>query len=141
MNEKIKHFLSESMKAWSMDLTCNNKPLGGVDIKHGVFQGDSLSCLLFVVYLITLTVILHKSESAYQFSRNKEKIHHLFLMDDLRLYARNEKGLESLVQTVHFFSDDIDMEFGIDKCATLILKRGEITKSDGISLPDGRVMK
>ena len=141
MNEKIKHFLSESMKAWSMDLTCNNKPLGGVDIKQGVFQGDSLSCLVFVVYLITLTVILHKSESADQFSRNKEKIHHLFLMDDLRLYARNEKGLESLVQTVHFFSDDIDMEFGIDKCATLILKRGEITKSDGISLPDGRVMK
>ena len=62
-------------------------------------------------------------------------------MDDLRLYVRNEKGLESLVQTVHFFSDDIDMEFGIDKCATLILKRGEITKSDRISLPDGRVMK
>ena len=62
-------------------------------------------------------------------------------MDDLRLYVRNEKGLESLVQTVDFFSDDIDMEFGIDKCATLILKRGEITKSDRISLPDGRVMK
>ena len=33
------------------------------------------------------------------------------------------------------------MEFGIDKCATLVLKRGKITKFDGISLPDGRVMK
>ena len=62
-------------------------------------------------------------------------------MDDLKLYAKNEKGLESLFQTVRIFSDDIGMEFGIDKCATLVLKRGKITKFDGISLPDGRVMK
>ena len=62
-------------------------------------------------------------------------------MDDLNLYAENEKGLESLVQTVRIFSDDISMEFGIDICATLVLKRGKITKFDRISLPDGRVMK
>ena len=62
-------------------------------------------------------------------------------MDDLKLYAKNEKGLESLVQTVRIISDDIGLEFGIDKCATLVLKRGKITKFDGISLPDGRVMK
>ena len=62
-------------------------------------------------------------------------------MDDLKLYAKNEKGLESLVQTVQIFSDDIGMEFDIDKCATLVLKRGKITKFDGILLPDGRVTK
>ena len=54
-------------------------------------------------------------------------------MDDLKLYAKSEEGLESLVQTVRIFSDDIGMEFGIGKCATLVLKRGEITESDGIS--------
>ena len=62
-------------------------------------------------------------------------------MDDLKFYAKNEKGLESLFQTVPIFSDDIGMEFSIDKCATLVLKRGEITKFDGISLPHGRLMK
>ena len=49
--------------------------------------------------------------------------------------------MDSLVQTVRIFSDDIDMECGIDKCATLGLKRWKITKFDGISLPDGKVMK
>ena len=62
-------------------------------------------------------------------------------MDDLKLYAKNEKGLDSLVQTVRIFSKDIGMEFGIDKCGTLVLKRGKIRKLDGISLPDGKVMK
>ena len=36
------------------------KPLAGVDIKRRIFQGDSLSSLLFVLCLIPLTVILCK---------------------------------------------------------------------------------
>ena len=51
-------------------------------------------------------------------------------MDDLKLYDKNEKGLESLAQTVRIFSDNIGMEFGIDKCATLVLQRRKITKFD-----------
>ena len=49
---------------------------------------------------------------------NKEKINFLLFMDDLKFYAKNEKGLETLGQTIQIFSDDIGMQFGIDKCAT-----------------------
>ena len=38
-------------------------------------------------------------------------------MDDLRLHRRSEKRLDSLVQTVRVFSEDIGMEFGIENCA------------------------
>jgi hypothetical protein len=37
-------------------------------------------------------------------------------MDDLKLYAKNVKELDSLGQTVWVISDDIGMEFGIQKC-------------------------
>ena len=43
VSEQIKYFLSESMKTWRVDLTCNNQSLGRVDIKRGLFTGDSLS--------------------------------------------------------------------------------------------------
>ena len=36
---------------------------------------------------------------------------------------------------------DKRMEFGIVKCATIVLKRGKLVKSDGINLPDGKEMK
>ena len=140
VSEQIKLFLSESMKAWRVDLTCNNQYLGRVDIKRGIFQGDSLSPLLFVL-LLFYYVISDKSESAYQFSSTKEKITLLLFIDDLKLYAKNEKGLDSLVQRLRIFSDDIGMEFRIDTCATLVLKREKFTKFDGISLPDGKLMK
>ena len=50
VSEQIKLFLSESMKAWRFDLTCNNQSLGRVDIKRGIFQGDSLSHLYSVLF-------------------------------------------------------------------------------------------
>ena len=46
-------------------------------------------------------------------------------MDDLKLYAKSEQQLDSLVQTIRSFSKDIGMQFGIDKCALIMLKRGK----------------
>ena len=62
-------------------------------------------------------------------------------MDDLKLFARSEKALHSLVQTVRVVSEDIGIKLGIEKCAMLVLKRGNIIKSDGIVLPDDTVIK
>ena len=62
-------------------------------------------------------------------------------MDDLKLYSRNEKGLDSLVQTARDFGEDIGMKFGIEKCAVLVMEKGKIVKSVGIELPDGKIIK
>ena len=62
-------------------------------------------------------------------------------MDDLKLYSHSEKELDSLIQTVRSFSKDIRIEFGIEKCAMLVIEKGTIVKSVGIELPDGKVIK
>ena len=62
-------------------------------------------------------------------------------MDDFKLYSRSEKGLDSLVQTFRVFSEDIGIDFGIEKCAVLVMEKGKIVKSVGIELPDGKVIK
>ena len=49
--------------------------------------------------------------------------------------------MDSLLQTVHVFSEDIGMEFGIEKCAMLVMEKGKIVKSVGIELPDGKIIK
>ena len=130
MNRQIREFLQESMKTWPVELTCGEQILGEVKINRGIFKGDTLSPLLFVTVLILLTHILMKSKAGYEFSKVKVKVNHLLFMDDLNLFAKNEKSLDSLLQTVRIFSKDIGMEFRVDKCATLSLKRGNI---DGLS--------
>ena len=96
---------------------------------------------MFVLALIPLSLILRKTEAAFEFSESKEKINHLLFMGGLKLYSRSEKGLDLLVQTVCVFSEDIGMEFGIEKCAMLVMKKGKILKSVGIELPDDKVIK
>ena len=95
---------------------------------------------MFVLALIPLSLILRKAKAAYEFSESKENINHLLFMDDLKLYSRSEKGLDSLVQTVCVFSKDIGMELAIEKCVMLVMERGKIVKSVGIELPNGKVI-
>ena len=122
--ENIKSLLVNSMEKWKVMLCSQNSELGEVETKRGIFQGDSLSPLVFVLALIPLCLTLRKTKAAYEFSESKEKINHLSFMDDLKLHSRSEKGLDSLVQTV--FSEDIGMEFGIEKCAMLVMEIGKI---------------
>ena len=120
-------------------LCSGNSVLGEVEIKEVIFEGDFLS-LVFLA-LIPLSLIFRKAKAAFEFSESKEKINHLLFMDDLKLYSRSDKGFYSLVQTVCVFSEDIGMEFGIKKCAMLLMEKGKIVKPVGTELPDGKVIK
>ena len=58
-------------------------------------------------------------------------------MDDLKIYGKSEREINSLVSTLELFSTDVGMEFGTKKCGTLVLKRGKVVGSDGLELPSG----
>ena len=40
------------------------------------------------------------------------KINYLMYMDNTKLFAKNEKGMETLKKAVRIYSQDIGMEFG-----------------------------
>ena len=97
-----------------------------VDIKCGIFQGD-LCPLFFRLALIPLTTELNKTGCGYKIGQ--KSINHLFYMDDLKLFAKDEHELEGLLQTVKKFSDDIGMEFGLEKCPRASFSKGRLEKS------------
>ena len=66
---------------------------------------------------------------------------YLLSMNDLKLCIRSEKGLDSLLLSVRVFSEDIGMEFGVEKCTMLVMEKGKIVKSVGIELPNGKIIK
>ena len=45
--------------------------------------------------------------------------------DDIKILAKNEKALETLIQAVRIYSQEIGMEFGIEECAMLVMKSGK----------------
>ena len=69
--ENIKSLLLNSMEKWKVMLCSGNSELGEVEIKRGIFQGDSLSPLVFALAVIPLSLIVRKAKAAYEFSESK----------------------------------------------------------------------
>jgi len=95
-----------------------------IQIRRGIFQGDSLSPLLFCIALIPLTNELNRADCGCQVHGTESKISHLLYMDDLKLLGRKENDLENEMKIVQTNSKDTNMKFGLENCVRICLKRG-----------------
>ena len=66
--------------------------------------------------MVPLSLVLRKVKFRYEFGDKKTRINHLLFIDYLKYFAKSNNQIESLVNTVYTFSEDIGMEFGIKKC-------------------------
>ena len=62
-------------------------------------------------------------------------------MDDLKAYAMNGEQLKKLLDIIKIFSDDIKMEFGLDKYAKATFIKGKLTKTSYIVLNQDTAIK
>lgn len=88
---------------------------------RGIFQGDSLSPLVFCVTLLPLSFEL-KQLPGYKAgppSKRDFKINHLLYVYDLKLYASGKKELQLALNKVLECTSAMGMSFGLDKCAVL----------------------
>jgi len=86
----------------------------------------NISPLLFGIALIPLTNELNRTDCGYQVHGTERKISHLLYTDDLKLLGGNENDLKNEIKIVQTISKDINMNFGLEKCARIYLKRGSV---------------
>ena len=122
---------------WKTELILGDINLGEVNINRGIFQGDSLSPMLFIISMIPLTLVLRRMKQGYSFQKGKSKLNHLRFMDNLKLYGSNQNETDNFVRTVEIVTKDIGMAFCIDKCGALAMKRGNDVQCDRIGLENG----
>ena len=105
--DEVMRFIEKVMETWRGDLTEGGKCLAEAKIQWGIFQGDALSPLIYVITMIPLNHIFMKYTAGYKLSKSQEKIDHLMNMDDIKLFVKNEKELETLILTVRINGQDI----------------------------------
>ena len=82
-----------------------NEEIARENIQRGIFQGDTLSLLLFAIGFIPLSHTLRKVNAGYQLKKGQhKKINHFIFMDDLKFYGNSKKEAERLTNTVRIFS-------------------------------------
>ena len=89
----ITDFIKQSMLNWKTKMLLTHKngylKTNKIAIKRGIFQGDSLSPLLFCLALMLLWDILNQNKNGYSID-TKNKISHLLYLHDLKLFAANK---------------------------------------------------
>ena len=134
----ITTFIADTMENWTTNLHLRHEEgeivVRNVRIKRGIFQGDSLSPLLFCLSIDPLSRLLNSKDEGYNMSprgQAPQKVGHLLYMDDLKLYASSDTMLKNQLNTVKEFSVGITMKFGLDKCATVSIEKGKLKKKEG----------
>ena len=97
ISDKVIKFITEGAKNWKAELVARGKTLAEVKIPTDIFQGDSLSSLLFVIAMMPLDYIHRKCPGGYKITKNNN---HIMYIDDIKLFAKKEKELENLIQII-----------------------------------------
>ena len=96
--------IEQLLSLWSTTLylqmsKCDSVMLTAVPIKCDIFQGDTLSPLLFCLTLTPLSMLLD-TLNGYEAMFIK-KVNHLLYVDALKLFAKNDVHHERLLHVVH----------------------------------------
>ena len=118
--DNVKNSLEKDMEQWKLLLRSNGEDLEEVDVKRGIFQGDSLSLLLLVLSIIPLSLILRKVNASIERGKKEYMLNHLLFMDNFKLFSKSEEQIDTLEIIVHVFSTDIGMEFEMKEYGTLL---------------------
>ena len=110
-----------------------------ISLQRGIFQGDSLSSLLFCLCVSPLSLMLNKSQG---FASNYQlhPVTHLMFMDDLKVYEQSSAMLAATLQQVENLSNALGMILGLEKCATANnMVAGKVVTKGSISVASGEV--
>ncbi|CAB3388678.1 Hypothetical predicted protein [Cloeon dipterum] len=89
-----------------------------------------------------LSMLINDLKCGYKMSEGQAGlIPHQLYLDDLKLYAGNKRQLKKMLEVVEKFSDTIKMEFGLDKCAAVHVRKGKVVEgAEILELLNGEVI-
>ena len=71
ISHEVMNFIKQTMKTWRVELTAGGRSLAVIKIQRGIFQGDALSPLLFIIAMMPLNHILRKCTAGYKLSKRR----------------------------------------------------------------------
>ena len=139
---KVRRCLSRLIPLWKSEFSIGRGQrtvTTDLTLKRGLFQGDSLSPLLFCLCIAPLSHAL-RSIDGYKMSSGVMISHQLY-MDDLKVYSKNRDALGNALELVDRVSSCVGMELGLRKCAVANLVKGRLGESQDFLLDSDRLVQ
>ena len=137
----VTHVVGELVRLWqTVFFVGAGKDAVQVELKYrrGLFQGDSLSPLLYCLSIAPLSTALRSSGGGFRLEHGDTLVSHLCFMDDVKVFAKDSKQLGELLGVVDRVSESIGMKLGLRKCAVAHIERGKLVKGEDYELDQER---
>ena len=108
--------------------------------RRGVFQGDSLSPLLYCLSIAPISHAFRKTRG-YRLLSLDRPVTHQYFMDDLKVYAKSSNTLDATLRVVDRVSRAVGMELGLRKCAVAHVQQGRYVGGENYLLPEERTIE
>jgi len=141
ISDNIQKLLLNAFSLFETELNYDNIPIGQVKIQRGIYQGDSLSPLLFIMALAPLSMLLNSDNMGFKIpiSDKIRSLSHLLFVDDIKIYASSNKNLKNLLHITENFGKAVGLEFGFNKCSVATSKRGNKAVEQPVCLKSGTI--
>ena len=73
ISHEVINFIDKTMKTGRVELIAGGRSLAEAKIQRGIFQGDALSPLLFIIAMMPIKHLLRKCAAGYKLNRWQEK--------------------------------------------------------------------
>ena len=129
--EKVLNAILCLMQLWATNVNLfaedTNIETESINYLTGILQGDCLSLMLFLLSVNPLSFMLSLLPGYNIGKRNSSKVNmaQLFLVDDLKTFAKNKNEATLHLDLITRFTNDINMKLGLDTCAYIYIERGK----------------
>ena len=136
----VRNCIRRLTRKWKTEFSVGDRKIVRVNLtlKRGLFQGDSLSPLLFCLSILPLSCALRENGEGFSGYSLGRPISHLLFMDDLKVYARDRASLARTVKLVDSVSEAMGMTMGLRKCAVAHMRWGRCQNDEDLVLPEDR---
>ena len=139
----VQHMLEHLRQKWS-SVFCVGTGANAVRTEltycRGVFQGDSLSPLLYCLSIAPISHALRKTRG-YRLLYVDHPVTHQYFMDVLKVYAKSSNALDASLRVVDRVSCAVGMELGLRKCAVAHVQQGWYASGENYLLPEERTIE